>query len=232
MTQAVEMTHNNSHSAKRALIAVGVAAFLLAGCASRFKADVARFYTPTLPKAESFQVVPSDPAKVGSLEFAQYADLVRNKLIAQGYRPAAQGEVPTLDVRLDYVLSSGREQIRSTHSPSFGFYGLAPYGFYGYYPRSRFGFGGHGSFGGYGAYGGSEVSSRTIYTRGLTLEITKAGKPEEKLFEGRAISDGADGRLTEVVPYLVQAMFEEFPGQSGVTKRVVIKTPNKSGNSY
>lgn len=208
----------------RAFATVGGAALLLAGCAANFKSDVARFYTPALPKGETFQVVASDPAKVGSLEFAQYADLVRNKLVAQGYRPAAQGETPTLDVRLDYGVSTGREQIRSTPTPAFGFYGLAPYGFYGYYPYGRYGFGGYG----YGAFGGSEVSSRTIYTRGMTLEITKAGKPEEKLFEGRALSDGSDGRLTEVVPYLVQAMFDDFPGQSGVTKRVVIKTPGKS----
>ncbi len=209
----------------RTVAFVGVAALLLAGCAARFKSDVARFYTPALPKGETFQVVASDPAKVGSLEFAQYAELVRNKLIAQGYRPAAQGETPTLDVRLDYGVSTGREQIRSTPTPAFGFYGLAPYGYYGYYPYGRYG------FGGYGAFGGSDISSRTIYTRGLNLEITKAGKPEEKLFEGRALSDGTDGRLTEVVPYLVQAMFEDFPGQSGVTQRVVIKTPRK-GKGY
>jgi len=209
----------------RTVAFVGVAALLLAGCATSFKSDVARFYSPALPKGETFQVVAIDPAKVGSLEFAQYADLVRNKLIAQGYRPVAQGETPTLDVRLDYGVSSGREQIRSTPTPAFGFYGLAPYGYYGYYPYGRYG------FGGYGAFGGSDISSRTIYTRGLNLEITKAGKPEEKLFEGRALSDGTDGRLTEVVPYLVQAMFEDFPGQSGVTQRVVIKTPRK-GKGY
>ncbi len=47
----------------------------------------------------------------------------------------------------------------------------------------------------------------------------------EKLFEGRAVSIGRDNKMPEIMPYLAQAMFTNFPGESGVTKVVTIELP-------
>ena len=48
-----------------------------------------------------------------------------------------------------------------------------------------------------------------------------------KLYEGTVESVGKDNRLPEVMPYLIQSMFTEFPGQSGTTKHVKIELPSK-----
>ncbi len=45
----------------------------------------------------------------------------------------------------------------------------------------------------------------------------------EKLFEGIANNIGRDKELVKIMPVLVEAMFREFPGQSGTTERYRIK---------
>ena len=91
----------------------------LAGCATPFRADVARFQTQLpAPQGQSFTVEASNPALQGGIEFGQYANLVAGELTRYGYRPAANGERADLVVRMDYGVDKGRERIVS--SPGFG----------------------------------------------------------------------------------------------------------------
>ena len=59
------------------------------------------------------------------------------------------------------------------------------------------------------------------------LRPSSQGGAAVPLFEGRVESVGKDNRLADVMPYLVQAMFTDFPGTSGVTKQVTINEPSK-----
>src|SRR3546814_9151616 len=71
---------------KIAIIAAPAAALLaLSGCASPFRADVARFQQLPAPQGQSFSVMADDPQLSGGLEFSQYANLVANELAEQGY---------------------------------------------------------------------------------------------------------------------------------------------------
>ena len=54
------------------------------------------------------------------------------------------------------------------------------------------------------------------------MEISAANNPGVNLFESRVISEGRSNRLEEVMPLMVDAMFQEFPGPSGVTREVTI----------
>src|SRR3546814_14762346 len=75
------------------LAAITGAALALAGCATPFKADVARFQSQLpAPQGQSFVVEASDPALQGGIEFRQYANIVAGELTRYGYRPAANGE--------------------------------------------------------------------------------------------------------------------------------------------
>lgn len=228
-------------SRKTSWIRIGLIAPLLAlgACASTFNSDVARFYQAPLPQGLSFNIVPLDQTKQGSLEFRQYAGLVSARLVQLGYRPVADGQTADVDVRLDYGVSPGREKIQSY--PGFGGFGY-PYGYgyggFGYGFRSHYygGFGypyGYGGFGypyGLGGFGyGPEITSTTIYTRGLTLDIVRAGQPTQKLFEGRVSSVGSDPRLPEVVPYLVDSLFKNFPGKSGATEQIKLPIASRRG---
>lgn len=205
-------------------IAAGLMLLLLAACASQIKSDVARFHRLPPPQGESFQVIAADSRKQGSLEFATYAQYVAAEMVKQGYREAEANQPATLQVRIDYNVSPGHEKLATRPGTS------APYYYHwrhrAFYP---YGWGFYDPFWG-GAYSQPEVYSYTVYTRSLDMDIVRPGTGEKgegavPLFEGRVQSVGKDNRLPEVMPYLVQAMFTDFPGTSGVTKEVKIDLP-------
>jgi Domain of unknown function (DUF4136) len=230
------------------LLKTGLAAatvLLLSACASQFQSQVSAFHKLQAPAGETFRIVPTDAAKQGSLEFESYANLVRGELVKRGYMPVNASNAAALDVKLDYSVSEPVEKVETRPGSGFG-YGYSPfwgpyYGGYGGYGGGYGGFG-HASYRhGYGGYGmgyydpfwGSglwnepEVYSYSVYTRKLNVSIDRVGKDGEKLYEGKLESAGRDNRLPEVMPYMVQAMFTDFPGQSGVTRKVTIEIPSK-----
>jgi hypothetical protein len=203
----------------------------LAACATPFKADVSRFQTQLpAPQGESFYVVADDPGLAGGLEFAQYADFVEAEMARLGYVQAPSADDATLLVRFDYGVDNGRERVRTTgfHDPFYSpWYGYRP--FY----RSRLGYYHPRSFGsrwGYGFYdpwfGGPEIRSYTVYTSGIDMKIDRTATGE-RLFEGRAQAVSTSDRLQYLVPNLVDAMFTDFPGNSGETVRISIKPEDK-----
>ncbi len=216
------------------LAAVPAIALGLAACATPFRADVSRFESQLpAPQGQSFFVVADDPALAGGLEFSLYADEVEDEMAQLGYVQAASPEDATLLVRFDYGVDDGRERIRST---GFG-YGYqdpfySPWRSYARpvvfrdrrgntrvaYVRDRgWGYGWHDSF----FDRGPDISSYTIYTSGIDLKIDNAATGE-RLFEGKAEAASTSNRLQYLVPNLVEAMFTDFPGNSGETVRISI----------
>lgn len=235
------MTDQTS-TARRLLQAAAVPLLLaaLGACATPgFKSDVTRFSSQLpAPQGQSFAVVADDPALAGGLEFSQYAELVAARMAQLGYAPAASADSATLLVRLDYGIDQGREKVRTSgyYDPFFG-------SWYGYYPSSRFGYrsrlsyrssryrGGYGGLWGYGYYdpwfGGPEVSSYTVFTSDIELKIDNR-ETGERLFEGKAEALSTSNRLQYLVPNLVEAMFTDFPGNSGETLRISIAPEKKT----
>ena len=209
----------------------------LAACATPFKADVQRFQTQLpAPQGETFYVVADDPALAGGLEFAQYADLVEAQMNRLGYAEAPSADAASLLVRFDYGVDNGRERVRSTgfsdpfYDPWYGyqspFYRSRLYrSRLGYY-RPR-GFGSRWGFGFYDPwFGGPEIRSYTVYTSGIDMKIDRA-VDGQRLFEGKAQAMSTSNRLQYLVPNLVEAMFTDFPGNSGETVRISIKPEEK-----
>src|SRR3546814_1219974 len=88
------------------------------------------------PAGQSFVIQAADSSRSGSLEFAQYAGLVRQQLMAQGYAPAPSPSAASLVVELDYGVSGGREKIDTR--PGTGMYSpWGPWGWSPYYGRSE-----------------------------------------------------------------------------------------------
>ncbi len=219
-----------SKAATLKLVSVPILLASLAACATPFKADVSRFQAELpAPSGESFAVVADDPALAGGLEFALYADAVEAQMEQLGYVQASPEDASLL-VRFDYGVDGGRERIRTTGS---GFRDPFFSPWYGYrssfYHRSRFNrrgfgayrFGFHDPF-----FGGPEVRSVTIYTSDVDMKIDRTGTGE-RLFEGKAQAVSTSNRLQYLVPNLVDAMFTDFPGNSGETLRITIKPEEK-----
>lgn len=208
-------------------LAAPVALLALGGCATGFPAEVSRFQAMPVPQGQSFVIQPADPDNRGGLEFAQYADLVRRNLIAQGYTEASSPETATMIVTLGYGVDDGRERVVARPDPfAFGGGGFyRPYysrfGYFGH-ARSPFFYGWHDPFF-YGSYGAGYpiINSFTVYTSFLDLDIRRAADGQS-LFEGLAQARSRIDDLPVLVPNLVEAMFTDFPGRSGRTVRITV----------
>lgn len=217
-------------------IAAALAALAgLTGCSSGFNANVTRFHQTLPPPAQgqSFTVMPDNPQLAGSLEFAHYADLVAARLTDVGYTRAVDPGSAQLIVRLDYGVDRGQPRVRSSgfarpyYSPFYDpFY--RPFAY-----RSYRGWRGGYAFGFYDPFlwgpGYEEVETYVVYQSQLTLKIDKADGGT-RLFEGTARAQSLSNRLTYLVPNLVDALFQGFPGQNGEDIRVTIPPePRKKG---
>jgi hypothetical protein len=206
----------------------------VSACASSFNAQVNRFQSMPAPQGQSFFVKAADPKLNGSLEFAQYASLVSQKLSAIGYQPAANPASASLLVTVDYGVDNGKDKIRSVPGSGFGGfgygrgYGYGPYGgypwgpYYGY-GRSRYMLGYYDPF--LFGSGFDEVESYTVYTSGLDMKIER--RDGQRVFEGSAKAQSLNDNLTYLVPNLVEAMFTGFPGNSGETVKITVAPPPK-----
>jgi len=211
------------------LAAPAIALLALSACATNFRADVARFQQLPPAQGQSFAVVADDPALMGGIEFSQYANLVAQRLEQNGYRRAASPAGADLVVRLAYNVDNGREKVRSTgfadpwgpRGYAWGGWGGGWYGrryYPGFYDPFLFGAG----------FGYNDVDSYTVYTSALTMKIERA-QDGQRLFEGTAKAQSLSNRLTYLVPNLVEAMFNNFPGQSGEEIKVTIAPEPKKG---
>lgn len=210
------------------LALVPLAVLALGACAaSPFRADVSRFASQLpAPQGQSFAVVADDPALAGGLEFAQYARYVEANMARLGYAQTSPDQA-TLLVRFDYGVDRGREKVVSTgYNNSF----MAPWMGYrpmvyrtpqgnrlAYVPYHSWGYGYYDPF-----FGGNDVSSYTVYTSGIDVKIDRR-VDGARLFEGKAEALSTSNRLQYLVPNLIEAMFTDFPGNSGETVRISIK---------
>ncbi|MBL8656765.1 MAG: DUF4136 domain-containing protein [Altererythrobacter sp.] len=203
----------------------------LAACATPFNADVTRYQSQLpAPQGQSFAVVADNPALAGGLEFSQYAGLVAAQMQRLGYSPASSPDSATLLVRFDYGVDRGRERVRSTgfadpfYSP---WHGYSPFGYGGYrrlgHGRAFPGFygGGPWAYGFHDPFFGGGVDSYTVYTSGIGMKIDRRADGQ-RLFEGQAQALSTSNRLQYLVPNLVDALFTDFPGESGRTVRISV----------
>jgi hypothetical protein len=193
--------------------------FLLTACQAVLEADVTSFHGAALPvSGQSFTILPEGP-QAGSLEFQSNAQLVANALVGRGFHaipPDAQGAASAdLVVLMHYGTSGAKTEIFADIGPTFGAWG----GWGG--PRWGGGFGGWGP-----PYYQDEATSYTTFYHVLELEIFdgQAWRANKRvgLFQGRAVGQTANREVNPAMPYLVQALFANFPGVSGQTVKVKV----------
>ena len=224
-----------SFSKKLLTLAAPAALLALGGCATGFPAKVSRFQAMPAPQGQSFVIEAADPDDRGGLEFSQYASLVRQHLIAQGFSEAPSRDAATLVVSVDYGVDEGRQQVvsrpalHSRYGYGYGFgrgFGYRPYySRFGYYGRrSPFYYGWDDPFWGLGY---DDLDVYTVYNSFLDLDIRRAADGEA-VFEGTARARSRTDELRTLVPNLVEAMFTGFPGNSGETVKITVAPPPRN----
>lgn len=227
----MKATMTSTKRLRSLMLASALAVGLSACAAPGFQADVSRFESQLpAPSGQTFAVVAEDPALAGGLEFSLYADLVGAQLERLGYAEASP-DAATLLVRFDYDVDNGRERVRSSNL-GFGHAGFGRFGrsgrfgrFGGFGFRRSFAFGFHDPF-----LAGPDVRSFTVYTSGIDLKIDSTASGQ-RLFEGKAEAVSRSNRLQQLVPNLVDALFTDFPGNSGETLQITIRSDEKTVRS-
>jgi len=208
-----------------------IATLFLGACSTVYRADVTRFHELTPPSGESFLIVAKSEDKVGSLELQSYSAIISDYLRAEGFTPA-NGDTADVIVKIDFAVSPPIERARRGYGggPFYGnhfyfrghYYAGFPYARYSFYNPYRF----HRLGFGYGMTYYAGGYSYTVFERAFEMTIEKPGSGV--LFEGIVKSIGREKEMVKVAPFLVDAMFTNFPGENGSTERVKIKAEQTS----
>lgn len=202
---------------------------LLSGCATRIRSEVTAFHQwPANTGGKTFAFTQNESQPAG-LERRSYEDLIRAELIRTGLREAEDGQNAALAV--SFNASAGARDVRVIETVLVdSWYGTPWYG-PGYYSPYWSGWPGYGypyanPF--YGPFGAGMPVAReqerryTLHTRELKLAINDASSGQA-LYEVTVRSEGKEGNLAKVMPYLVRSAFVDFPGKSGTPRVVDLK---------
>lgn len=193
-------------------VAALVAALLLPSVshAATVKVDVTRFHllAPPAPQltGSSIAVEPADPAAASSLQFSALAAAANAELAKAGFKLTAGGQPADHVARIS--LTSSSEVVRKRSPISIGI--------------------GGGTGGWNGGIGGGVTfpvggGTRTVTVALLTLQIRRASD-SSTVWEGRASTIAPSTDPISAAPVLLQALLKGFPGPSGESVTVKVKT--------
>jgi hypothetical protein len=203
-----------------AAVLLGISAIGLSACATGLRTQVSRYQAMPAPQGQSFVIVPQNPSDMGGLEFSRYAEIVAQRMEAQGYARAPSIDQATMVVQVGYGVGDPQTEI-VTYPSHYG-YGYG-WGYPFYYGRRAYYWGWADPF--WGGYD-DNIRSYTYYVTELDIHIRRK-VDNASLFEGRAKARSRTDELARTVPSLVEAMFTGFPGNSGETIKITIPPEGK-----
>ncbi|WP_291014282.1 DUF4136 domain-containing protein [Hydrogenophaga sp.] len=193
----------------------------LAGCASTIDAKVTRFNQwPADATGQTFSF--TAPAAGRELELRAYQTLAARELQTRGLVPSPEGRAGRFLVD---VQASQDERQRTQLVPVYvDDWVYVPawrdpsrhYG--GYWVQERFG----------SRYVGDREVTRTVQASELRLRISDQGDSTGKtVFDASAVQESPSDDLAEVMPFLMQGIFQDFPGANGQVRRMRFELPKR-----
>ena len=201
---------------------------LLSGCAGKIRSEVTAFHQwPAAVADKTFSFVQKEDEPAG-LERQSYENLIRTELLKQGLREAGDAKDAALAVSFTAIVNA--KDVRLVETVLVDSWSGMPWYGPGYYSPYWGGWPGYSPF--YGPFGSGMPVARqqerryTVFYRELKLKIneTLSGQP---LYEVTVRSEGKEGNLAKILPYLVRSAFAEFPGKSGTPRIVEMKLDAK-----
>lgn len=194
---------------------------LLSGCASTtIHSEVTAFHEWPSDLHDKVFVFERTREQDNNLEYRNYENLVRAQLTRLGFSEAAPAQPARLKVTLAYgikvrdvrVIEGALVDPFWYNSPIYG-HRWRGRGYYGPYydpfwpvaPPTEY-----------------VENSYQIFTRRLEVMIAQAPSGK-KLYDVTVVSEGTNGSLAAVMPYMVRSAFADFPGPSGVPRQVNLK---------
>lgn len=203
------------------LISLALVIVLLVGCGTtRLQGSVTRFHMlDESPK--TFAIFPLEDQQE-SLEFRTYARNLSNDLTAKGWREEL-AERADVAIFLEYAIGG------KTETRSYPIFKQVPFG-------SAITTGTISSSGQIQAtttqattmaVAGTGTYTDTVFVREVSLKmfslpVWRATKKMEPVYEGTINSTGTTGQLPVVMPTLIRALLQDFPGKSGSSQIVTL----------
>jgi len=185
---------------------------ILANCSSGIKNNVTRFHQLPAPAGETIEVIAMDPTLQQSIEFGSYAQMIGRKLGSAGYNPPA-GNATHYVAEIGYtIVALGGEVIENGSTVSVGV-GMGSGGRRG---GTSMGVGLSTSFG--------SSTNAPQYVSALSMNIINLSTGE-RLYEGHVESINRNQNLAEIMPFMIEALFQDFPGENASSNTVTIN-PN------
>ncbi len=203
-------------------------ALLVSGCASTLRSEVTTFHHWPPASEDKIFTFARAPGQTHSLESQAYETLIKQQLEKNGIREAATGDLASLTVEFSASIHGRDVRVVETVLVD-SWYGTPWYGPGFYHPY--WGYPGvyHPFYG--PGWGGMPVAREqerryTVFHRELKLKITETVS-QKPVYEVTVRSDGKEGNLARLMPYLAESAFKDFPGQSGVPRVVELKMKDK-----
>lgn len=205
------------------LVLAGAVA-LLSGCASTLTTRVVSFQQwPSDSLGKTYQFSAPNALQANNLQYAAYQDVVRASLSSVGLVPAAAGTPPRFDVQFDYTWTPTQRWVMQPVGPYWGGPWPGPRGRGAFWPGPY----GPGPYWGgpypyYYGWGPSAVDVPYPAIRAdLMVRILDDSQGGQEVYRSNAATVlDRQSDLTMAFPYLVRAMFSDFPGNNGQVHKV------------
>jgi hypothetical protein len=191
----------------------------LSACSTMIQSEVTAFHEwPQTSPDKSYAFVQTKE-QANNLEYRNYQNLVRTELQQLGFIEQPSAPPAKLTVSMEYQMDARDVRVVQPVAvdPWYGpgFYG--PYWpYYGYYSPFAYPY----------WYGPPIIEQREsryrLFTRQVRIGITRAADGK-KLYDVTVNSEGTNGSLATVMPYMIRSAFKDFPGPSGVPRKVSLK---------
>jgi len=185
---------------------------LLAGCSSAVDCDVVAYHALNKPQGETFHIVHREPAQAAAPGFTEYATHIQKALTRIGYKGAKGEGSADLTFSINYGVGPGMDEVVEVPKCTM---------------RYNFRYEEYREPYSYGMYCTDEtIDLRATFNH--FLEIRVYGPPEggaiqgPVLYKGLSHSVSRHDNLGAMIPYLVTAIFDGFPGLSGEVKTVSV----------
>jgi hypothetical protein len=204
---------------------------IFTGCANKIRTTTTTFYAAEHQQRGAIIVLSSDHQTNNSLAFKHYQAKFNEKLKAQGYAIAPSIEASDYIALVSYGIDNGKSSIVST--PIVGQIG----GDTRYRSGTAYIDGKKTTYSGFyytmPVYGvvGSSTRTVTTYTRAIAMDIVKTdsfkSKNPDKMYEVRAKSVGNCSVMLEVFDEMLEAMFSNFPNESGKAITIAVESDSR-----
>lgn len=192
-----------------------ITVFTTACSTMEVKTHTTAFYISEYTSTGSIFVISADAEKNNSLEFANYKKKIEAKLAVTGYSIAANADLAEYIAIVAYGTGNGKKSVILSpiiSSPNALYGGRLSTNPYRHYMMT--------------SYSAVATSANTIttYTRAIALDIVvaksfKTGKIDkaQKVYESKVKSTGECAVVAGIFDQLLEAMFQNFPGDNGKT---------------